>query len=441
MVFIFRPLEIAVCPLKLTRMRFKIFTILFFLTVLQATAQEHNPKRSGCVYHVPTNNKGSVEPDGHAACAACDKISKAKYEEEARKSREKQKIRDEKIAADVAKLKADRKAEDDQREQRNSIALADLNDINRKSDDFDKIRRDEQARNKAINDKYNSLTEKSNREYAAHLEQLQKAASVSIAPANDSFWNETAAPANYSAFKGSNNLYGYADRQGNVKIQPQYAYVSNFSGGIGYVMLKDYTKLMINAKGGIVQRLDEQYLAGIRAQTGIDVRSINFPDTISNGISVVKFAVQGQRRDNYGGIDKDGILIVPPVFYKIGGFVNGVAVASKYLDETEYAFKKFPENYSAQFTYLEVGLIDKTGKWVKPPQKKMNYSYRNYTTGYLTVRDRSSNLTKAEEDAAEARNKLQAKQEHAQSMKQLEQEVQSRVADAQSRGYLIEKIK
>lgn len=422
-----------------------------FLSVLPCLviAQEHQTFRPQCVYYVPTNTRGAT-PDGHAACSACDEIRRAKHDEQARKIREELAAKQAKITKANADRLASIAAEKADIERRNAKARAELNDIQRQNDNYDNMMTQHAAKAKVVKDKYNELTEKANREYSEYLNQLQLAAAKRTEPNDDAFWNETMAPANYVAYQDNDRrLWGFVDRQGNTKIAPQYERAKNFSNGISFVQLPrneqgQYPQRIIDAKGGLVKELTKEGIQKFSAETGQEITGWNFPDTISEGVIVMKFdtSLDGRRAERYGALDKHGNLIVPPIYYKIGPFVNGLAKASKLIKDEDYKFEHYFKYYRASFYFLEIGLIDKTGHWVDTPQKKMEYSHGWSDIPTLTIEDRNAPvLTEAEKKARKAREELYRKQQHTRGMERLEEEVLRRVAVAQGQGYLIEEIK
>jgi hypothetical protein len=231
-----------------------------------------------------------------------------------------------------------------------------------------------------------------------------------------------------------------------VKISAQYDYAKNFSGGISYVEIrgKEYKWLLINSKGETIKSFDAETMKQLSHESGITINSFSRPDTIANGMIIVKFNISknGKWLNLYGALDKEGNLAIRPLYHKLGPFTNGIAQASVLVDQEDIDFKTMDRNYSATFTYLDAGLIDKKGKWVQPTKKKMEYRSGSTGIGYLTITDSSWNrLTQAEKDAANTRAELAEKQRHAEASEKLESQVRQKVSSAQGQGYLIEKTK
>ncbi len=428
-------------------MRYTLLGLMLLGSVCSAFGQEHDPTRQRCVYYVdPNPGKGAGQLDD-AWCKACMKIEEEKRKQEEQKNAAERQAREERVKKAAEERQAAVKAEAARIEQRNQAALADLNDVNRQNADFDRIRREEAARKEAINAAYDSRMEKANKAYNESLAQLQKAATLNIPKTDDSFWTETVAPANYGAFQDKKTkLWGFADKKGNVKIPAIYSYAKDFSGGISYVQKRDKISeaFLINAKGEPIIRFDNELVKRWSQETGLQINSVYPPDTISNAMVICRFTVSGKNQweTRYGALDKDGNLIIKPVFHKIGAFKNGSAEASLFLEKEDTEFKTVENYYRATYTFVDAGLIDKKGAWLQPARKKLEYGYGYSWIPSLTVTDDSWNrLTQAEKDAAKARIELQKKKMHADAMDRLESEVRSKVSSAESRGYLIEKLK
>ncbi|HEY0896444.1 MAG TPA: WG repeat-containing protein, partial [Sphingobacteriaceae bacterium] len=197
-------------------------------------------------------------------------------------------------------------------------------------------------------------------------------------------------------------------------------------------------------KGEPIIRFDNELVKRWSGETGLQINSVYPPDTIANGMVICRFSVSEKNQwvTRYGALDKDGNLVIKPVFHKIHGFRNGTAQASLFLNSAKTEFKTQDREYNANYIFLDAGLIDKKGNWVQPAKKKLEYSYGSTAILYLTVTGPEwDRLTRAEKDAANARAELLKKQRHAEAMNRLESEVRSKVSSAQSQGYLIEKLK
>lgn len=421
--------------------------LLSLLVTAGGQAQEHRTIGAMCKYYVPSNNPNSVTPDGDAGCAVCQKERQEEYERESAAIREENRQREAKIAEENARWKQQKEAEQQAWEDRNTSALGKLASLERESEAYDRLRREENARKEEIRKRYDEQAERGNRDYNTYMAELQKMATASPSASTEAFWNETVSPANFLAFEGErddwNNSFGFKDRNGNVRIPPRYSRATDFSGGIAFVGVRDREGeqyRLINSREETVVSFDAPFLSRISPQAGKTLVRWNFPDTISEGMVILELQGSDYQKNAKGALDKNGDLAVPPVFFEIQGFKNGISVASKFIDEEQYHFENFPRNYYGQFSFLEVGLIDKKGNWVEPPKKKMQYRYYSSSIGYLTIADKDEQLTEAEKRYQEEQWELTKKKRYAESMEKLEQEVQQRVSQAQAEGYLIENI-
>src|SRR5690554_4287145 len=76
-------------------------------------------------------------------------------------------------------------------------------------------------------------------------------------------------------YLGRNNLYGYADKDGNVIMKPQYDEVDFFYNGIAVVRKKGEKEILINKKNEVIpipQEYDELYLYPTFDQVFIEVK-------------------------------------------------------------------------------------------------------------------------------------------------------------------------
>ncbi|MCX6352033.1 MAG: WG repeat-containing protein [Bacteroidetes bacterium] len=136
--------------------------------------------------------------------------------------------------------------------------------------------------------------------------------------------------------------WGFMDKQGNMKINPQFDYYKSFCNGLAPVaiMNKDKGNYMwgyINKKGELA--INHQF---------------NRAEGFSEDLALV---YDGKK---YGYIDKDGKYVINPQFDEAGDFKNGLAKISQ-----------------GSMT----GFIDKTGKIVINPQfaGALNFSVDNAT--------------------------------------------------------------
>ncbi len=146
------------------------------------------------------------------------------------------------------------------------------------------------------------------------------------------------------------NSMGFADETGKVVIPPAYVDVGAFHDGLAAVK--------VNSK---INKIEN---SGYVNPTNY-VQGYGTPDTYL-----------------WGYIDKSGKIVIQPRFYEASTFDNGVAPAQ--LDskgvlidkngrvlatsKSDQIPKKLGELYELFGSKYLVGLVDKTGKWVLPPQ-------------------------------------------------------------------------
>jgi hypothetical protein len=154
---------------------------------------------------------------------------------------------------------------------------------------------------------------------------------------------------------GYSGKLGYIDYEGNVVIAPQYdgnvpVDESEFSEGLAYV--RDSSQKSC-------------YFIGRTGKTIIDGNSFGFSwgRKFSEGLAAIKF---GDYFDGeWGFIDKNGEIVIKPVFGNVGSFSEGLARA---------------KNGDGKWGY-----IDKTGDWVIRPE-------------FMDTGDFSNGLAKAKTD-------------------------------------------
>lgn len=157
--------------------------------------------------------------------------------------------------------------------------------------------------------------------------------------------NNVSGETNLFLIQNENGDYGYIDNKGNVVIKPEYAYASEFSGGLACVCLR----------------------------------------TNSDG--------------KYGYIDTKGKLVIKPKFDDARGFSEGLACVrigdsekgkygyinekGKFVIETQFDYAcNFSDGLACVAVGKQYGYIDKTGEFVIQPRFKIKYGYSNLEDGY-----------------------------------------------------------
>ena len=143
----------------------------------------------------------------------------------------------------------------------------------------------------------------------------------------DSMNNNRAA---FSSVNEENNtLYGYIDNKGNMVIPPKYKSANAFNDGRAVVEISDNKFAIINREGR-------------------EIKTFNYPyvGNISEGLLPYKEKIDG----DFGYIDENGKVIIPPKFTGVESFKDGRAVIS------------IAKNYDYKY-----GLIDKKGNYIFEP--------------------------------------------------------------------------
>ncbi len=136
---------------------------------------------------------------------------------------------------------------------------------------------------------------------------------------------------------GKSGRFGYIDRKGVIRIAPQFDFAKEFMEGIAVVTPRD------RRDASPVAFIDRT--GKVLFEPGPYIHS----DGFSEGLAVVTRIVRG--RGKMGFINREFEEVIPPRFYLVGRFSNGLAPA------------QLAEN-------KPWGFIDRTGEWAIPPQFK-----------------------------------------------------------------------
>jgi len=132
------------------------------------------------------------------------------------------------------------------------------------------------------------------------------------------------------------NLYGFMDMSGEIKIKPIYTDVTEFSDGVAKVTTIEGKSHVIDTNNNIILKLDsnmyikfENGLAQVRKnnkvgfidKTGSFVIKPSF-DQVLRGFNKEGFAIV-KKDDKYGTIDKNGEFIIEPKYLGIGLYSEG----------------------------------------------------------------------------------------------------------------------
>lgn len=150
--------------------------------------------------------------------------------------------------------------------------------------------------------------------------------------------------------------YGFIDKKGEICIQPHFAEVGQFSGGL--VKIREGQKWgYANLKGEVV--IAPQYAAVGDFHEGMarvrDNRAWGYIDSLGNVVTPQKYLRAGDFKEGlayvqtekfYGFIDRAGNMAITPAYSAVGDFSEGLAPAKR------------------KGVY---GLIDRRGNWVVQP--------------------------------------------------------------------------
>ena len=136
------------------------------------------------------------------------------------------------------------------------------------------------------------------------------------------------------------NLYSYIDKKGDIAIPAQFRDAAEFSEGLASVTTPEGQSGYIDHAGRFV----------IKLQSG---GGYNF----SEGLAA--WAVQTDRGLKLGYIDRTGKVVIEPKYDGAFGFVDGVA---------EVFIREIVTTASGRLSQTRIGYIDKTGRYIWPPQ-------------------------------------------------------------------------
>ena len=155
--------------------------------------------------------------------------------------------------------------------------------------------------------------------------------------------------------------WGFVDKKGNVVINPQFAYVHNFSNGLAAVATDKEKWGFINKEGTYV----------------INPQFDNVGNFYKTGIAPFKTG------DKWGFIDKKGKYVINPQFEAVSDFYENTAIVSQ-NDKCGFINEKgnfiinpqfdncsvfiYGEGLAAVALDDKVGFIDKKGKYIINPQ-------------------------------------------------------------------------
>ena len=138
----------------------------------------------------------------------------------------------------------------------------------------------------------------------------------------------------------SNGWYdGFMDTAGNIIVEPQFSYTTDFEGGVAYVYPIDNESAFIDLNGNVIRQAEipqhgrpwHRFSEGLRA---FQVDGIEIPDSDKRGFV-------------HGFTDMYGNVVIEPQFRDVGNFYNGLAAAMNF-DTSLWGFISSPHATSAQ---------------------------------------------------------------------------------------------
>ncbi len=145
-------------------------------------------------------------------------------------------------------------------------------------------------------------------------------------------------------------LYGFADRNGNIVIQPIFSCTYEFINGQATVELTDGHCALIDREGNVLLRDDEEDLSVVFAEN-------------SGTAGKPKFAFRGET-GLYGYIDEKGLVVIPAQFEHAYDFRGNYAIV--YVQSAVWPYDGL------------CGLMNTDGQWVLYPDRKTYISSGDY---------------------------------------------------------------
>ncbi len=198
---------------------------------------------------------------------------------------------------------------------------------------------------------------------------------------------------------------------------------------------------------------NDAYLKELResAKTNAPKNADAFWDETLIPIKYLVFKSKDRDKDNnylYGYKDDKGNIKIDPKFYKAEEFINGYAKAEIFIKEGYIFSERYcNDSYQSLFTYCEMGIINKNGLWVKPPQRVLHYS-KPFWSGFdclvyeTTSNDKSTKrATEREREANKREAELQKLKDKQKIQEKCDIKLERFLDQARSEGYIIESPK
>ena len=182
--------------------------------------------------------------------------------------------------------------------------------------------------------------------------------------------------------------YGFIDREGRVRIEPQFSYAGDFSEGLAWVHIDE-------KKAGYIDKTGKLVIGPVDYRMSDD-------SNFSEGLAAVRIG------NKFGYLDRAGNIRIRPQFDEAHKFSGGRARVKHngmngYIDKTGYMVIRPQYKYAHEFSeglaavehkkglggYPQWGFVDTSGRMVIRPQ----YDHvRDFTEGIALVSTRERGL-------------------------------------------------
>ncbi len=199
----------------------------------------------------------------------------------------------------------------------------------------------------------------------------------------------------------SGNYWGYIDREGQIKINPQFAYANPFYEGLALIKASDGKYGYINEEGKyiinatykqasdfangmalVVKENSKLEFINSKGETKINLDpSIEMAHNFREGLALVSI------NNKFGYINDEGKIVIPSIYADAEDFSDGLARVAQYdsiNDETKYGFinnkgeiiinyqfeiaSSFKDGFSLVSNGTQYGYIGNDGKFIINPQ-------------------------------------------------------------------------
>lgn len=155
-----------------------------------------------------------------------------------------------------------------------------------------------------------------------------------------------------------NEKWGYIDSTGRIIVEPQFYYATDFVNGLGLVEFDDERVGFLNTRGEFIAK-------------GINPQNYKYLHYLCDDL----LAVCDSSTEKFGFIDRNGQWIIPPKYYEVMDFSDGLAAVWENAD----VHVDTGSDCGTPVPHPKWGFIDKQGDYVIPPKY---YQVSNFMDGY-----------------------------------------------------------